>query len=122
MAQLKVYHYPPCSTCRKAIKWLKAHGHELTLVNIAEQPPGVAELKEMTSLSGLALRKWFNTSGEVYKRENLKEVLPNLGEPEQLELLAGNGMLIKRPVVCSGDAVTVGFREEEYEQIWGQEG
>ncbi|MFD1773273.1 arsenate reductase family protein [Paenibacillus rhizophilus] len=121
MSQLTVYHYPKCGTCRAAVKWLKEQGHELELRHIVEQTPGVDELAGLAAASGLELKKIFNTSGEVYKRENLKEKLPGLGEREQLELLAGNGMLIKRPIVVSGSKVTVGFKEEEYRKAWGNE-
>ncbi|MNB85084.1 Regulatory protein MgsR [compost metagenome] len=120
MSQLIVYHYPNCGTCRKAVKWLRENGHELELRHIAEQPPGADELRKLVELSGLELKKFFNTSGDVYKRENLKDKLPTLSEQEQLELLASNGMLIKRPVVISGDKVTVGFKEDLYEENWGR--
>ncbi|MDT3425054.1 arsenate reductase [Paenibacillus forsythiae] len=121
MSQLIVYHYPKCSTCRNAVKWLKEQGHDLELRHIVEQTPGVDELSELVAASGLELKKFFNTSGEVYKRENLKEKLPNLSEREQLELLAGEGKLIKRPIVKLGDKVTVGFKEDDFCRIWENE-
>ncbi|AHV96552.1 arsenate reductase family protein [Paenibacillus sabinae] len=121
MSQLIVYHYPKCGTCRSAVKWLKEQGHELELRHIVEQTPGVDELSSLAKASGLELKKFFNTSGEVYKRENLKEKLPSLDDREKLEMLAGNGMLIKRPIVVSGDKVTVGFKEEDYRKAWGNE-
>lgn len=120
MSQLTVYQYPKCGTCRNAVKWLKEQGHELDLRHIAEQPPGVDELREIVKASGLELKKFFNTSGDVYKRENLKEKLPQMSEEEQLELLASNGMLIKRPVVISGDGVTIGYKEDQFREMWGQ--
>ncbi|GGF74137.1 hypothetical protein GCM10010912_19220 [Paenibacillus albidus] len=119
MSQLKVYQYPKCSTCRSAVKWLQGQGHELELQHIAEQPPGVEELRTLVKNSGLELKKFFNTSGEVYKSLGLKDKLPQLGEQEQLELLASNGMLIKRPIVSDGKNVTVGFKEETYADAWG---
>lgn len=118
MSQLKVYQYPKCSTCRSAVKWLKDQGHELELQHIAEQPPTVEELRKLVADSGLELKKFFNTSGEVYKSLGLKDKLPLLSEQEQLELLAGHGMLIKRPVVTDGTKVTVGFKEALYSEAW----
>lgn len=118
MSHLKVYQYPKCSTCRSAVKWLKDQGHELTLQHIAEQPPTVAELRVLVANSGLPLKKFFNTSGEVYKELGLKDKLAGLSEDEQLELLASHGMLIKRPVVTDGKKVTVGYKEEQYGEAW----
>lgn len=119
MSDLIVYHYPPCGTCRKATKWLEAQGHKLELRNIKETPPAKDELAEMVESSGLALKKFFNTSGEVYKQMGLKDKLANMSQDEQLALLASNGMLIKRPIVKGEKTVTVGFKEEAYEQVWG---
>jgi len=118
MSKLTIYQYPKCSTCRNAVKWLQGQGHELELQHIAEQPPGVEELRVLVANSGLELKKFFNTSGEVYKSLDLKTRLPKLSEQEQLELLAGNGMLIKRPIVTDGQKVTVGFKEEQYAEAW----
>ncbi len=118
MSKLVVYQYPPCSTCRKAVKWLEAQGHQLDLRNIKENPPGPAELTEMVDLSGLELKKFFNTSGEVYKELGLKDKLASMAREEQIKLLVSNGMLIKRPLVTDGKSVTVGFKEEAYEQAW----
>ncbi|MCE3199857.1 arsenate reductase family protein [Paenibacillus sonchi] len=118
MSHLKVYQYPKCSTCRSAVKWLKEAGHELELQHIAEQPPTVQELRVLVANSGLELKKFFNTSGEVYKNLGLKDKLPGLSEEEQLDLLSRHGMLIKRPVVTDGKKVTVGFKEEQYSQSW----
>ena len=118
MSKLKIYQYPKCSTCRSAVKWLQAQGHELQLEHIAEQPPGVEELRILVANSGFELKKFFNTSGEVYKSLGLKAKLPGLSEQEQLELLASNGMLIKRPIVSDGKKVTVGFKEEQYAEAW----
>ncbi|AIQ40239.1 arsenate reductase family protein [Paenibacillus sp. FSL R7-0297] len=118
MSQLKVYQYPKCSTCRAAVKWLKEQGHELDLQHIAEQPPTVEELRVLLKNSGLPLKKFFNTSGEVYKELNLKDKLAGLSEDKQLELLASHGMLIKRPVVTDGRKVTVGYKDEQYAEAW----
>ncbi|WP_248930193.1 arsenate reductase family protein [Paenibacillus hamazuiensis] len=118
--KLKIYEYAKCGTCRSAVKSLKAKGHELESVPLFEQPPSKDELKKLVKQSGLDLRKWFNTSGEVYKEMQLKDKLPGMSEDEQLELLAANGRLIKRPVVTDGSRVTVGYKEEQYEEVWGR--
>ncbi|OMD82152.1 MULTISPECIES: arsenate reductase family protein [Paenibacillus] len=118
MSKLKVYQYPKCSTCRSAVKWLQGQGHELELQHIAEQPPTVDELRELLANSGLELKKFFNTSGEVYKSLGLKDKLPQLTEQEKLELLSRHGMLIKRPIVTDGVKVTVGFKEDQYADTW----
>jgi len=118
---LTIIEYPKCGTCRAAVKSLKAKGNEVVSRHIVEQTPTAAELKELVSLSGLELKKFFNTSGEVYKALQLKDKLAAMSEEEQLELLASSGMLIKRPIVTDGNKVTVGYKEEQYEQIWNKE-
>ncbi|MEK5475331.1 arsenate reductase family protein [Paenibacillus sp. FSL R5-0407] len=118
MSNLIVYHYPPCGTCRKAVKWLEAQGHQLELRNIKENQPEPALLTELVELSGLELKKFFNTSGEVYKELGLKDKLSSMTKEDQINLLSSNGMLIKRPLVSDGKSVTVGFKEEAYEQAW----
>lgn len=120
MSILTVYHYPKCGTCRKAVKWLEEHGHELELHNLKETTPSSEELTAMIDRSGLELKKFFNTSGEVYKELGLKDKLPGLSREEAIELLVANGMLIKRPLVTDGQQVTVGFKEEGYKQVWGK--
>jgi len=117
---LKVYHHPACGTCRKAIGHLKALDVPMELVPLKEAPPTEEELKRLIGQSGLPVRKWFNTSGEVYRSTGLKERLDKMPEEEQIALLAGNGMLIKRPVVTDGRHVTVGYREDEFNRVWGQ--
>lgn len=118
MSRLVVYHYPPCGTCRQAIKWLEQQGHELDLRNIKETPPSVAQLAEMLGKSGMELKKFWNTSGDAYREHGLKDKLPEMDREAQLALLSSNGMLIKRPIVYNGNKVTVGFKEEMYEQAW----
>lgn len=118
--ELTVYCYPKCGTCRQAIKWLKNQGLTLNEVHIVESPPSPAELKDLVAKSGLELKKFFNVSGNVYKEMKLKDKLPGMTDDEKVELLASNGMLIKRPLVTDGEKVTVGFKEEEYEKVWGQ--
>ncbi|WP_166242102.1 arsenate reductase family protein [Paenibacillus turpanensis] len=115
---LTIYQYPKCSTCRNAVKWLEAQGHTLNKIDITLNPPSKEELKQMTAQSGLELKKWFNVSGEVYKEMQLKDKLPAMSEEEQHALLASNGKLIKRPIVTDGKQVTVGFKEEQFEQTW----
>ena len=111
--------YPKCSTCRKAKKWLDEHGITYTDRHIAEENPSCGELKEWKEKSGLPLKKFFNTSGMKYKALNLKEKLPQMTEEEQYELLAGDGMLIKRPILVGDDFVLVGFKEAEWKEKLG---
>lgn len=107
--------YPKCSTCQKAKKWLDAHAVSYTERNIAEDNPSYEELKTWHIKSGLPLKKFFNTSGLIYKDLRLKDKLPAMSEEEQYKLLATNGMLVKRPIVVADDKVLVGFKETEWE-------
>ena len=107
--------YPKCSTCRKAKAWLDDHGIDYVDRHIVEDNPTADELRTWNEMSGLPLRRFFNTSGMLYRDMQLKDKLPNMGEDEQLELLASNGMLVKRPLVILDDTVLVGFREKEWE-------
>ncbi|MFC7681139.1 arsenate reductase family protein [Paenibacillus sp. GCM10028914] len=118
MSQLTVYQYPKCGTCRNAVKWLQNEGHELTLRHIKDEPPTPEELSALFEKSGLELKKFFNTSGEVYKQMGLKDKLKDMPKEEQIKLLSSNGMLIKRPIVSDGEQVTVGFKEEMFENAW----
>ena len=111
--------YPKCSTCQKAKKWLDEHNVEYTERHIVESNPSYEELKLWHEKSGLALKKFFNTSGLLYKELQLKDKLPEMSEEEQLNLLATKGMLVKRPIVVEGDKVLVGFRESEWENLFG---
>jgi arsenate reductase len=116
---VKIYGYDKCGTCRNAAKWLKANQVEIEeSIPLFEKPPTASELKKMLADSGLAIKKFFNTSGEVYKEMALKDKLPGMTEQQQLELLASNGRLIKRPIVTDGHQVTVGFKEAEYKDTW----
>ena len=108
--------YPPCSTCQKARKWLDSHGVAYEARHIREQNPTAEELKGWHEKSGLPLKKFFNTSGQLYKSMNLKEKLPGMSEEEQYALLATDGMLVKRPIVVTDSAVLTGFREAEWEK------
>ena len=108
--------YPPCSTCQKAKKWLDAKGVSYTDRHIKEQNPTYEELKEWYEKSGLPLKKFFNTSGLLYKSMNLKEKLPAMTEEEQLRLLASDGMLVKRPILVTENSVLTGFKEADWEK------
>ena len=110
--------YPKCSTCKKAKKWLDAKGASYTDRHIKEQNPTYEELKAWYEMSGLPLKKFFNTSGLLYKSLNLKEKLPNMTEEEQLRLLATDGMLVKRPILIQENTVLTGFREAEWEKLF----
>lgn len=112
-------YYPPCGTCRKALKWLEAHGIEYTGRHITEHRPTPQELKEWIPKSGLPLKKFFNTSGVLYKEMKLKDKLPDLSVTEQTELLASDGKLVKRPLLVLPDKVLVGFDEREWEAALG---
>lgn len=107
--------YPKCSTCQKALKWLDEHQIEYTNRMIVEEKPSVKELQTWIPMSGLPLKRFFNTSGLVYKELNLKEKLPTMSEKEQIELLATNGKLVKRPLVITDQTVLVGFKPKEWE-------
>lgn len=109
--------YPPCSTCKKARAWLDAHGVAYTARHIKENNPTYEELKQWLAVSGLPVKKFFNTSGLQYKALGLKDKLPTMTVDEQLQLLATDGMLVKRPFVVTEDGkVLTGFREAEWEQ------
>ena len=114
---MKFICYPKCSTCRKAKKWLDEHNAEYTERHIADKKPTYDELKEWYEKSRLPLKKFFNTSGLLYKEMKLKDKLPSMSEEEQLRLLSTNGMLVKRPILVTGDKVLVGFKEAEWAEI-----
>ena len=107
--------YPTCSTCQKAKKWLDENGFSYEDRHIKENNPTYEELKTWYAESGLTLRKFFNTSGMLYKSMNLKEKLPNMSEEEQLRLLATDGMLVKRPILVEGKTVLLGFKPDTWE-------
>ncbi len=109
--------YPKCSTCKKAKKWLDEHAVSYTDRNIKEDNPSAEELKQWHERSGLPLKRFFNTSGMLYREMGLKDKLPAMSEEEQIALLASDGMLVKRPVLVTEDQVRVGFREKEWEEI-----
>lgn len=106
--------YPKCSTCKKAKKWLDDHGVEYADRHIVEENPSYEELKNWYQKSGLPLKKFFNTSGLLYKEMNLKDKLPGMSEEEMLQLLSTNGMLVKRPLVVADDVILTGFKEADW--------
>lgn len=109
-------HYPKCSTCQKAKKWLEQQGVDYMERDIKQENPTAEELESWYRRSGLPLKRFFNTSGLQYKALGLKDRLPAMGEEEQLALLASDGMLVKRPILVLEDRVLVGFRESEWQQ------
>ena len=115
---LTFYWYPKCGTCRKAKKWFDENGVEYTSVHIVEQPPSKDELLSFIEKSGLPAKKFFNTSGKKYRELKLKDKVNDMTTEEIAELLASDGMLIKRPIVTDGEKVTVGFKEETFEENW----
>lgn len=108
--------YPKCSTCKKAQKWLDESNVEYTLRDIKTDNPTAEELKVWWEKSGLPLKRFFNTSGNIYKEMKLKDKLPEMSEEEQLALLATDGMLVKRPILVGEDKVLVGTKEKEWEE------
>lgn len=108
-------YYPPCSTCQKAKKWLDEHDMSYEERHIKEAAPIYEELKLWYERSGLPLKRLFNTSGLAYKALNLKERLSGMSEEEQLQLLASDGMLVKRPILVTQEHILIGFRQAEWE-------
>ena len=109
-------NYPKCSTCRKAKKWLDENNIEYESRHIIEDNPAASELREWWEISGLPLKRFFNTSGMKYRELKLKDKLPDMSEDEQLDLLATDGMLVKRPILVGDDVVLVGFKVKEWEE------
>lgn len=114
---MTVLIYPKCSTCQKAVDWLKEKGAAFELRNIKEENPTYEELKVWTERSSLPLKKFFNTSGLIYKELGLKDKLPAMSEEEQLRLLATDGMLVKRPLAVTETDVIPGFKAEAWEKL-----
>ena len=113
--------YPRCTTCQKAQKWLEARGAKYDYRNIKDENPTEQELREWYKASGLPLKKFFNTSGLLYKELKLKDKLPDMSEDEQIALLATDGMLVKRPLLIGNGFVLVGFRETEWDKALGED-
>ena len=114
---IKVYCYSKCSTCKKALKWLDDRGVAYEKIDLKENNPGEEELREYHAKSGLPLKRFFNTSGMIYRDMELSKKLPAMSDDEQFVLLASDGMLVKRPLLVKDDTVLTGFREKEWEEI-----
>ena len=114
---IKFICYPKCTTCQKAQKWLDDNGIEYELRDIKLNNPSLDELREWYKMSGLPIKKLFNTSGLLYKSLDLKNKLPNMSEDEMLTLLSTDGMLVKRPLIVGTDFLIIGFDEEKYKKI-----
>lgn len=114
---IKFYGYRKCGTCRKALQWLDGRGIAYTFIDITEQAPPRTLLNALLKQEGL--RSLFNTSGGQYRELNIKDRLAGMSDQEAVDLLAGNGMLCKRPMVTDGTRHTVGFREERFGEVWG---
>ena len=108
--------YPNCSTCRKAKNWLEEHDIEFESRHIVEDNPTAEEIEQWWKKSDLPLKRFFNTSGQVYRKLGLKDKLPDMSEAEQFEILSTDGMLVKRPILIGDDFVLVGFKEAQWEQ------
>ena len=119
MAKLRVFHYPQCSTCKKAIKWLAAHDVAVELIDIVQHPPSKAELREVLKSAGIPLKKLFNTSGVSYREGGFGERLKTMTEAEALDALAKDGKLVKRPLVLGKGVQLVGFDETAYGEALG---
>ena len=114
---MKVYCYAKCGTCRKALKWFDDRQIEYEKIDIAQDHADEAMIRELHKKSGLPLKRFYNTSGKIYKDLQLSKKLPDMSEDEQYRLLASDGMLVKRPLVIGDDFVLVGFKEPEWERI-----
>ena len=114
---ITVLCYEKCSTCKKALAWLNEKGVEYELRPIKEQNPSANELESWHRMSGLPLKRFYNTSGLLYKELGLKDKIPAMSDAEQYELLATDGMLVKRPLVVADDVVLTGFKEKEWEKL-----
>lgn len=119
VARPKLFHYPNCSTCKKAIKWLEDRGIEFERVDIVEHPPSKRQLQTVKRLAGVEVRKLFNTSGQLYREGGYKDELAEMSEDEALSELAAHGKLIKRPILLGPDLALVGFREPQWKAALG---
>ena len=117
---IKVYCYSKCSTCKKALKWLDDKGVKYQLIDIKEEHPDEKTLRSLHKKSGLPLKRFFNTSGMLYRELELSKKLPDMSEDEQFKLLASDGMLVKRPLLITKDKVLIGFKESEWEGLTGK--
>lgn len=115
---VKFYWYPKCGTCREAKKLLDKHNVSYDAIHIVENPPTREQLEEIYKTSGLELKKFINSSGQKYRELGLKDKIKTMSESEILDVLVTDGMLLKRPIVTDGEKVTVGFKEEIFENTW----
>ncbi|UXR70037.1 MULTISPECIES: arsenate reductase family protein [unclassified Staphylococcus] len=115
---IKFYQYKNCTTCKKAAKFLTEQGVSFEPIDIVQLNPTKEEFEKIVASTGIEVKKLFNTHGAKYRELNLKDKLPEMSDDEMLELLATDGMLVKRPLAVSGDKVTVGFKEETYRETW----
>lgn len=116
---IRFYWYPKCGTCRKAKNWLEDQNKDFDEIHIVENPPTKDELNSMYKNSGVELKKFFNTSGRKYRELGLKDKLASMTEEEMIELLSSDGMLVKRPIAVEGNKITIGFKEDQYVETWG---
>ena len=114
---MKVYCYSKCTTCKKALKWLDENKIKYELIDIKEDHPDEKTLKLLHKKSGLPLRRFFNTSGLIYREMELSKKLPDMSADEMFKLLASDGMIVKRPLLVADDKVLVGFKEEEWKSL-----
>lgn len=116
---IKVYCYSRCSTCKKALKWLDDNKIDYEQIDIKEKHPDEATLRRFHEMSGLPLKKFFNTSGKIYREMELSKKLPNMSEDEQFRLLASDGMIVKRPLLITDKKILTGFKESEWKEALG---
>ncbi len=116
---MKVYCYSKCTTCKRALKWLDENKIGYDLIDIKEDHPDEDTLRELYKKSGLPLKKFFNTSGQLYRGMGLSKKLPEMSEDEIFKLLASDGMLVKRPLLVDGEKVLLGFKEPEWQETLG---
>ena len=114
---IKVYCYERCTTCKKALKWLDENGIDYKLIDIKEDHPDEKKLRQFYKKSGLPLKRFFNTSGQLYRELELSKKLPDMSEDEMFKLLASDGMLVKRPLLVADKKVLTGFKEAEWEEL-----
>lgn len=116
---IQVYCYSKCTTCKKALNWLDANRIKYELIDIKKDHPDEKTLRKLHKKSGMPLRRFFNTSGLIYREMELSKKLPDLSEDDMFKLLASDGMLVKRPLLVSDDKVLTGFKEEEWKAVTG---
>lgn len=114
---MKLYCYPRCTTCKKAVKWLEDNGKTFDYIDIKNDNPDEDIIRDAYIRSSKSLKKFFNTSGKLYREMELSKKLKDMSEEEQIKLLADNGMLVKRPLLISEDIVLIGFKEEEWKEM-----